>query len=311
MAGSSIITIGNFDGVHLGHCAIIGDARRLGDHHSLEVIVLTFDPHPVTVLRPGTCPCVLTDCSEKVQALQAAGADKVVVLKSEPELLSLSPEQFLKNIVDQHQPFAMVEGIDFRFGKNRSGDINSLRSVGQQLGFEVHMVDPVEVVLNDQIVTVVSSSLVRWLIAQGRVEEAARCLGRSYELSGSVVGGEKRGRTMRVPTVNLNPKSIQGRSVPADGVYVGAVRLEDESSHLAAISIGCQPSFAGTERVVEAHLLEFDRDLYGQAIKVGFGKWLRDQQRFPDQNRLRDQLQRDMNQVRFWQKTCMVDDLSK
>jgi len=232
--------------------------------------------------------------------LQSAGADEVIVLEPTHALLSLTPEQFLEQVVGQYGPAAVVEGSDFRCGQDRLGDMNTLGALGKQMGFEVYVVNPVEVQLKDQLLVTVSSSLIRWLLDHGRVEDAACCLSRSYELSGRVVAGNQYGRTMRVPTVNLDPATLEGRVVPADGVYVGEVRSEGGILYPAAISIGDRSTFGQSPRVVEAHLLGFEGDLYDRWVTLTFGGWLRDQQRFPDPVHLRQQLERDIKRIHDW-----------
>lgn len=304
---ASIITIGNFDGVHIGHRAIIERSRQLGDECELPVVVLTFEPHPASVLRPDSHPRKLTDLSRKITLLRSAGADEVIVLEPTSELLSLTPELFLQKIVDQHRPAALVEGNDFRFGQNRLGDIHALGAIGKQMGFDVHVVDPVTVQLHDQLLATASSSLVRWLLNHGRVEDASRCLERPYGLTGAVVRGRQRGRTMSVPTINLDPAATEGRVVPANGVYLGWVWVDRDTAYPAAISVGNQATFGSADRVIEAHLLGFDGDLYDQSVQVTFVSWLRDQLVFPDSNHLLGQLKRDIAQARCWQQSIEAD----
>ena len=301
MAQRSVITIGNFDGVHLGHQVILKHARRLGDRHGVPVRVITFDPHPAAVLRPEFAPLALAERSAKDEALQAAGVDEVIVLEATEDLLSLKPEQFIEQMVDRYRPLVIVEGANFRFGQGRQGCVATLEQLGPRLGFEVVVVEQAEVSLCDQSVVAVSSSLVRWLLGHGRVADAARCLDGCYTLTGCVVAGKKRGRSIGVPTINLDAEAMRGRVVPSEGVYAGAVRLVDGSVYPAAISVGYQPTFGCGGRTVEAHLLGYEGDLYGQTVAVSFGRWLRDQQAFPDVNALREQLDRDIEQIGQWQ----------
>ena len=259
---------------------------------------MTFDPPPVAVLRPGTEPARLMETSAQIAALRDAGADEVIILEATRELLALTPEAFIRSVVDQYHPFAFVEGVDFRFGHNRVGGVDLLKTLGPDHGFETHVVHKVEVALNDQLLTPVSSSLIRWLLGHGRAGDAAKCLGRPYALAAPVIIGEKRGRTIGVPTVNLDPAPLRGRMIPADGVYSGAVTLPDGSTHPAAISVGVKPTFGQHQRTVEAHLLNFTGDLYGQTITVNFHHWLRDQQPFPTLDSLKAQITRDIGRVK-------------
>jgi riboflavin kinase/FMN adenylyltransferase len=300
MTRQTVLTIGNFDGVHLGHRAILDRARLLADEHDATLRVLAFDPHPATILRPGTQPPRLMTTAQKLAALHAAGADDVVTLQPTRELLGLTPEQFVAQVVDVHRPVAVVEGNDFQFGKDRAGTMDTLQSLGISHGFAVHVVAPVAAALHDQLLAPVRSSLVRWLIEQGRVADVALCLTQPLTIMAPVARGEQRGRTIDVPTANLDAAALAGHALPADAVYAGYATLADGTRHVAAISIGVKPTFGRHERVVEAHLLDFKGDLYGQRIALSFTRWLREQQRFPSADALKTQLHRDIAAVRDW-----------
>ncbi len=293
-----VLTIGNFDGVHLGHRAILARAAEAARQASVRVIALTFDPHPAAVLRPGNEPLRLTTLAQKTRYLRESGADEVVVFAPSPALLSLTPQQFIEQLVERHVPAAIVEGPDFRFGKGRAGDLKVLAELGPRFGYETIIVADAEVELSDHTLAPLSSSLIRWLLRHGRVADAARCLGRPYELSAAVVRGEQLGRTIDVPTANLDPAALAGRALPCDGVYAGEIELENGGVHPAAVSVGIKPTFAGRERVIEAHALDYHGELYGQVIVVRLTRWLRDQQRFPGVAALKAQLQRDVEEVR-------------
>ncbi|MFA9477493.1 riboflavin biosynthesis protein RibF [Phycisphaerales bacterium AB-hyl4] len=300
MSRQTILSIGNFDGVHRGHQAILAHARQLAAPHAAEVVALTFDPHPARTLRPGTEPPRLTSVHEKVDRLRAAGADRVVVLEPTSAMLGQSPQQFIGKLVDDYAPIAIVEGPDFRFGKARVGDLNMLRELGKQHGYETHVVPSVEVTLGDWRSAIVSSSLVRWLVGRGRVLDAHRCLGAPFELTGPVATGEQRGRTINVPTANLDPAAYSDHIVPADGVYAGLAVTPDAQTHPAALSVGVKPTFGQRQRVVEAHLLDYTGNLYGETITLRFTRWLRDQYRYPNLDMLTRQLHRDIALVRYW-----------
>ncbi len=307
MAEHCVLTIGNFDGVHRGHQAILARAKALAEGHRASVRAITFDPHPASILRPDQTPPRLTDAPRRADLLRAAGADEVVILPPTPELLSQTPERFIQTLVRAQNPAAMVEGGDFRFGKGRAGDVNTLRELGARYGFEVEVVAPVEVALCDQLLAPVSSSLIRWLLRRGRVADAARALGRAYELSGKVVEGERRGRTIGVPTANLDPSIAVGRAIPGAGVYAGYA-LTGEQTHPAAISVGQKPTFQGRSLAIEAHLLDFSGELYGRPLTLRFTRWLRDQQAFPGVDALKAQLHRDIAQARAWHGLGVLDD---
>ncbi len=306
MANASILTIGNFDGVHLGHQAILQHAADLGRRHQATVTALTFDPHPMSLLHPARVPLRLMTRDGKAQVLVACGAEDIEQMQPTPQLLDLSPGEFLEELVERYRPIAVVEGPDFRFGKDRSGDIRTLESQGKRLGFLVHVVDRVEVVLHDQLVAPVSSTLVRWLVAQGRVADAARCLGRLFSLTGRVTTGRGRGRGIGVPTANLDGDMLKAYAVPADGVYAGWVTIGDEGPYTAAINVGAKPTFRDPSRTVEAHLLDFDADLVGREIVICFARWVRDQQAFPGVEALKQQLRLDIELIRRWRSMGLL-----
>jgi riboflavin kinase/FMN adenylyltransferase len=287
------LSIGNFDGVHVGHAALLRRARSLvGD--SGRVVAMTFDPHPVSVLRPDAAPQRLTTVQERSDLLKAAGADEVVTLVPTPELLSLEPEEFLRGVVERYKPTHIVEGHDFRFGTKARGTPATLAVLCEAWGVESAIVDPVEVDLVDQSLVRASSSVIRWLLEGARVIDAARVLGRPYSLCGEVRRGDQRGRTIGFPTANLHASTM----LPADGVYAATAILPDGARHLAAVNIGARPTFAGIERRVEAHIigesLTFE---YAWQLRLEFAAFLRDQVRFDSIARLTSQLKRDCDRV--------------
>lgn len=313
MATPSVLSIGTFDGVHLGHRAILTQARHLARANGAppaRVVILAFDPHPASTLRPGTEPPRLTTRAEKVRRLRDAGADEVVILEPTRELLGQSAEQFIERVAATHAPIAVIEGPDFRFGKGRKGDMALLRQLGARHGFEVRVQEPVEVTLSNGFAAPVSSSLVRWLVAHGRMLDAALCLGEPYMLTAPVVTGEQRGRTIGVPTVNLDSAPLGDQVAPAEGVYAGTVELhpprehehdalEPGPRHTAALSIGTKPAFGERPVTIEAHLLDFAGDLYGRTVSVRFARWLRGQAWFPSVESLQNQLHRDIATTRW------------
>lgn len=298
MGERTVISIGNFDGVHVGHRAILRRAREIATDRRARLIGITFDPHPATVLRSGSEPLRLVSREDKVQMLYAAGADQVVVLEPHPSFLSKTAEEFVDWLTSQYAPLVVVEGPDFRFGKDRTGDVALLRQLGQQKDFEVVQIGQVEAALSDLLMVSVSSSLVRWLLAHGRVADAATCLGRAYHVVGRVVRGEQRGRALGFPTANLDAQDLAGYAVPGQGVYAGHVNCPNGVWHPAAISVGVKPTFGKQEQIVEMHLLDYDGELYGQKLTVRFSRWLRDQCAFPGPGQLKAQLDRDLVQVR-------------
>ena len=306
MTNRSVISIGNFDGVHLAHRAILSHARELADRHGARVVVLTFDPHPAAVLRPSARPARLISADEKRSRLLAAGADDVVLLRPTPELLAQTAERFIEHVVRDYQPIAFIEGEDFRFGKDRAGDLTMLAALGKKLDFQVIVEPKVHVSLSDLTVAPVSSSLVRWLVGQGRPLDAAACLGQPFELTGQIVKGEQRGRRINVPTANLDLAALDDHVVPANGVYAGFVRLPDGSREVAAMSVGVKPTFGQRKLAIEAHILDFAADLYGQTLSFEFTRWVRDQYAFADVDALVAQLKRDIDVVRQWQRLDLI-----
>lgn len=307
MTAPSIITIGNFDGVHRGHQAILDAARELATQSDARVLALTFDPVPIAVLRPGECPPHLGTIDQRIAALKHAGVDDVVVLKPTKDLLSHEAPQFIADLIEQHHAIGFVEGEDFRFGSKRSGDMTMLAKMGEQQGFAVKALPRVEIPMSDHSVAPISSSLVRWLVGRGRVEDAADCMGRPFELQGQIVQGEQRGRTIGVPTANLDPTSWQGLIAPMDGVYAGTVTLnpgtsQEKTPRPAAISVGVKPTFGQDQLNIEAHLIDYKTEhpdaLYGTPATFRFARWVRDQYPFPGVNELTEQLRRDIDQCR-------------
>lgn len=295
----SIITIGNFDGVHRGHQEILHAACRLAEKRDARVLAVTFDPFPVTVLRPEATPPKVASAEQRVEALKQYGADDVIVINPTPEVLSYEAPRFISLLREEHQAVGFVEGEDFRFGHKRGGDMTLLHQLGEEQGMDIRALPRVETRLSDQSVAPISSSLVRWLVGRGRVEDAAACMGRAYEIIGEIVKGEQRGRTIGVPTINISPDAYQGLITPMDGVYAGTAQLDNENqSWPAAISVGIKPTFGHDQLTIEAHLVGFKSDdpdaLYGRMVRLSFDRWLRDQYPFPGVEELKLQLCRDI-----------------
>jgi len=312
MSAQRVVTIGSFDGVHRGHAAIMRAARGLAGPSDAggRVVALTFFPHPLMVLRPASAPARLTTWEDRAALLGQAGADEVVQLQPTRDLLSQTPEQFVRWLVQQHSPDAIVEGTDFRFGKGRRGDVRTLAQLGERHGFHVEVVPPVEAALTDQTLVECSSTLVRWLLARGRVGDARRALGRTYEVIGRVEPGDGRGRELGFPTLNLAPATAP----PGDGVYAAIAHLPSGERFAAAVSVGSKPTFPGSARAVEAHLLDWS----GQRAELGpvegdvrlvWLAWLRDQIRYASAEALIEQMRRDSERtVRLAQERWEKDD---
>ncbi|MGA2264941.1 MAG: bifunctional riboflavin kinase/FAD synthetase [Phycisphaerae bacterium] len=290
-----VLTIGNFDGVHLGHQRILDTARGLADAQNAAVIALTFDPPPDLVLRPADPPRRISPHAERCRLLLDGGADWVVTLKAEPALLGMEPDEFVpKVLLGPFAPAHLVEGEDFFFGRGRSGTVRTLEDWGRRAGFGVHVIEAVTLDFPEGA-SRISSSLIRSLIVAGRVADAHRCLGREFTLFGTVVAGQGQGRTMQFPTANIEPTE---QVVPADGIYAGRAVVGGRRTP-AAISIGHKPTLGPIPgRAVEAYLLHIDADCYGQPMQLSFVARLRDQQKFAGVDELRAQIAKDVERVR-------------
>ncbi len=286
-----VLTIGNFDGVHLAHRGLLALAKTVAAECGGPVIVLSFEPHPLTIVAPQRAPLPLTPLPEKLRRLEESGTDITVVATSEPSLLGLEAEEFIEQVVRRRFcPAHIVEGPSFGFGRGRRGTPELLSRNAAEFNCTVHIVDPVSVELNPGQSVLVSSSLIRRLILEGKVSEAAKCLGRNYALFGKVISGEGRGRTLGFPTANVDAML---QVVPADGVYAGRAVLGDDC-YACAISIGNTPTFGVGARRIEAFLLNFDGNIYGAPMALEFVGFLRGQQTFASPHALIQQLERDV-----------------
>lgn len=296
MIPQTALTIGTFDGVHLGHAELLATARRAVGA-SGRVVAASFDPSPMAVLRPGSAPSRLSSTAQRTRWLREAGADEIELLTPEPALLALPPEEFIARMTGRWQPSVVVEGPDFRFGRRRAGSIETLAALGERFGFRSIVVPSVEAELVDQTIVPVRSTMIRWLLERGRVADAARLLGRPFELECPVVRGAQRGRDLGVPTANLDHGSML---LPADGVYSGVAVLPDGSSWPAAISIGTNPTFGDITRRCEVHVVDWSGELdqYGWTLRVSFLAWMRDQINYPGIEPLLAQIARDLEQAR-------------
>ena len=291
-----MLTIGNFDGVHLGHQRILQLCGEFASASSAKVVALTFEPPPDLVVRPGDVPRRLDTPGRKTKRLLQRGADLVVVAGSTKELLSMSSSEFVTEVIyKQFKPVAIFEGPDFRFGLGRAGNIETLKqmSAAMHLGYETHVVSPVQVELPSGP-ALVSSTLIRDLVASGDVANARKCLGRDFTLFGEVVKGLGIGKKMGTPTCNLGPSE---QVLPRNGVYAGWATIGGKR-HLAAISVGGRVTVSPGEVVVEAHLLDSSGDYYGQELALEFHTFLRDQELFEDIEALTGQISRDIVNVR-------------
>ncbi len=290
-----VLTIGNFDGVHHGHQSILLRARQLANEFGTHVVAMTFEPHPVVILRPDRAPPILTPLEEKCRLLRLKGADGVIVVPVDRAFLDITAEAFVGDILIRRlAPKAIVEGGNFGFGHDRKGNTDMLRSFASQGGYIVEVVDAEDARMPDGSWKQISSGLIRDLLRGGDVATALRCMHRPYELLGGVIHGAGVGKSIGYPTINLE---TSGQLIPAEGVYAGTATIERAVSR-AAISIGRRETFDGQRLVVEAFLLDVEGAFYDKPARIAFVRRLRDQQRFGSPDELTAQIAKDVEQVR-------------
>jgi riboflavin kinase / FMN adenylyltransferase len=289
--GRSVVTIGVFDGVHRGHQEIIGHTVKRARDLGVQSVVVTFDPHPSEVVRPGSHPAILTMPARKAELIEALGADVLCVIPFTPEFSRVSAEQFVHDVLVEHLHAALVVvGENFRFGHQAAGDEALLTRLGRTFGFGVE-----EAPLVSNNGTVFSSTYIRACVDAGDVAAAAAALGRSHRIEGVVVRGDQRGRALGFPTANL----LTGEhcAIPADGVYAAWLVRRGER-RMAAVSIGTNPTFSGRERRVEAFVLDFEDDLYGERVGLDFVAHLREMRRYDTIEPLVRQVEQDVADTR-------------
>jgi riboflavin kinase/FMN adenylyltransferase len=288
----AVITIGNFDGVHLGHQTLFRKVKERARAVGGQSVVITFDPHPIKLMRPDKQLPMLTTTAQKIKLLADLEVDVIIVHPFSPEFGAMPAREFVQYyLVQRLGAQEVVIGHDYRFGRNREGNIALLQTLGAEFGFPVHVVDAIQI---DN--TVVSSTLIRDLIRDGQVSAAQDFLGRSYEVTGAVIRGHGRGaRLLGFPTANLAVDN--GLLVPAAGIY--AVRAELRGQIFPAVAnIGTCPTFNNQELSLEVFLMDFDQDIYGAHLAVQFVQRLRDEQRFADVPALVTQIKRDVAAAR-------------
>ena len=288
----SVVTIGNFDGVHLGHKAVFNEVKRIARETGRRSVVVSFREHPRKVLYPEKPLPVLTTYAERVKLIEEAGIDALVLLDFTHEMSQMHAREFVRKIVlDKIGASHIVLGYDHAFGKNREGNIDALNELSSVCGFEVTRLDPFVIGGHP-----VSSSRIRTLLSDGEVESAAECLGRPYEVSGTVIEGFKRGRTIGFPTANLmsdNPDKI----LPEDGVYATRVRLCC-GEYAAVTNVGKNPTFGDGARTVETHILDYSGDIYGNKLTVSFIARIRGESRFGSPDELVAAIKKDVSSAR-------------
>lgn len=280
------LAIGNFDGVHLGHQALLRAMRENAARAGRQAGVLTFDPHPAALLRPDRDHSYLTTTPERLAVFAALPLDFSVVYPFSLETARTPAAEFIAQVQRATQMAALWVGPDFALGRNREGDVPALRAIGQTLGYTVHTIEPFQL-HNEEV----RSGRIRSYLLAGDVQAAGRQLGRLYQVSGQVVMGAQRGRTLGFPTANLAVP--QQRLLPANGVYATWALLEDGQRLASVTNVGVRPSFDNGQRTVESYLLDFDGNLYGQALTLQFAARLRPEQRFPNIEALAAQIRQD------------------
>jgi riboflavin kinase/FMN adenylyltransferase len=286
-----VLALGNFDGLHRGHLKIVERVVRRAAERSATPVILTFDPHPTRVVRPGTAPPLLMTMVQKIEALERAKVQGVAIVRFTPEIASWDPETFVRLVLVEWLRVAEVwVGANFVFGHDRSGNFSLLRLLGAKHGFRAEKIDPVR-----YKEFVVSSTRVRRLITEGRMDEAATLLGRHYLMDGTVVHGLQRGRLLGFPTANLESEN---ELTPPNGVYATLATI-DGIVYPSVTNIGVRPTFhLPSATVVETHLLDVERDLYGARMRVSFVQRIRDERTFDGVEALKSQIAADCNRAR-------------
>lgn len=285
LEGGSSVTVGVLDGVHLGHRELVS---RLDP--DLVRTVLTFEPHPVEVLAPGTPPRLLTTVDERVDLLGRVGVAQVGLLDL-AEIKSFAPEEFVDQVLIGKTGLAhLVVGLDYRFGRDRTGDVRTLEKLAERHGFRLDVID----LVGDGLAQI-SSTRIRTLLESGRPGEAAQLLGSWYRITNEIIEGEHRGAELGYPTINLRPRPR--KLIPATGIYSCFVTVEGEV-HQAAVSVGVRPTFGGGELLIEGYLLDFDRTVYGEAATVEFVRYLRPELEFERVEDLVEQMDEDVEETR-------------
>ena len=293
----SVVTIGAYDGVHRGHQSVIGEVRRRATAASARSVVITFDRHPASVVRPESAPRLLTDLDQKLELLAATGVDATLVVAFDERQAAEAPLDFARRVlVDCLAASAVVVGDDFHFGRGRQGNLATLRELGADADFEVVPMSLLH--RSDGPDEPISSTAIRRAMAGGQVELAAQMLGHAFEARGSVVTGDQRGRTIGFPTANVQVPAVT--CLPADGVYAGWYFRPDGSRHACAINLGRRPTFYehAEHSLLEAHLLDFGGDLYGETARVQFTDFLRSERKFDGIDALKQQLALDVEHAR-------------
>jgi riboflavin kinase/FMN adenylyltransferase len=287
--GETLLTIGVFDGVHAGHRYLLKKLKKRAAERNLLSGVVTFSPHPQSVLHPHSQLPWLTSLEDRVGALEELGVDIITVLTFTPKVARLSAREFISLIKKHLSMRGIMVGPDFTLGQRREGNINLLRALGHEMKFSVEVISPFKI--NGEVV---SSTLIRRALTEGDMRKVEKLMGRYFYLEGKVITSDKRGRILGFPTANLDTRSQQ--ALPGNGIYATIAELDDKQFP-SATNIGIRPTFGEGEKTVETHLLNYKGDLYGKDIRVQFVQKLRDEKRFPSPEELRAQIEKDVREI--------------
>jgi riboflavin kinase/FMN adenylyltransferase len=287
--GETLLTIGVFDGVHAGHRYLLKKLQERAAERNLLSGVVTFSPHPQSVLHPHKQLPWLTSLEDRVGAFQTLGVKVVAVLTFTPKLAQLSAREFISSIKKHLNMCGMLVGPDFALGKGKEGNIKLLHALGREMGFSVDSIPPFKI--NGEIV---SSTLIRRSLARGDMRKVTKLMGRYFFLEGKIITSEKRGRVLGFPTANLDIKPQQ--ALPGNGIYATIAHVQGQYFH-SATNVGIRPTFGAGEEMVETHLLNYKGNLYGKNIRVEFVQKVRDEERFPSSEKLKTQIQEDIREV--------------
>ena len=287
---NAVITIGNFDGVHLGHQALFREVMKKAHQIGGTSIAMTFEPHPIRVLKQNGQPPLITQYEQKIELIERTGLDVLICMTFTPEFSAISAKDFVENLLVKHIGMkAIVVGRDYTYGKNREGNLKSLETDGKRLGFEVIVADWIQV--GNDLPGRTSSTLIRELVMDGKVIDANKLLGRPYQIRGKVVTGRDRGgKLLGFPTANIN---LQDELCPKTGIYAVTVEIHGKIYNGVA-NIGYSPTFDDQQFTVEVHILDFNKRIYGENVRVNFIRRIRDEEKFKNISELSDQIRKDI-----------------
>ncbi len=287
--GKVVATIGNFDGVHLGHQQIIKKVIEEGNKVNLKKVLFTFEPHPTRIIFPSKAPRLILNRHQKIRILEELGIDVLFFIPFDRDLSLMTAEEFLKNLMEKITFDVIYIGENFRFGKNRSADFKTLAALGEKLGFRVGCVPFVK--MND---IAVSSSLVRDLLGEGKVEEASQLLGRPYSVEGKVVPGVGRGKKINIPTANIQ---AYNEIIPKRGTYISEI-IVGQLKFKSVTNIGIRPTFPLSSQTIESHIIDFNDHIYGEKVEVFFHQRIRDEVKFENIELLKKRIQQDIEKMK-------------